>query len=141
MESALALDISTRVYGGDNRRESCVVLFFRRRLSLREIIAEKVRAEVERAKAKQVEYLSTRYLTDEDLSWARGGARPRTERQAVSVEREIERALEAFAERRYFVMIDGRRLSDLEEMVTLTPETKIQFVRILPLVGGTCWAG
>lgn len=137
MEGALALDVSTRLYGGEDRRESCVVLFFRRKLPLREIIAEKVRTEVEKANRNRKEYASTRYLTDEDLSWARGGAM-KAPKLKIDPEQEIQRACEAFMERRYFIYIDGTRRGDLEEIITLTPETKIQFVRIMPLVGGVC---
>ncbi len=55
--------------------------------------------------------------------------------------REIARALDAFGRGRYFVVVDGSRRTDLDEVITLTAETKIQFVRVLPLVGGACSAG
>lgn len=138
MAIALKLDLSTRLYGVDNHDESCVVLFFRRRLPLRDIIGEKVLAEVAKAREKQVHYVSTRYLTDEDLSWVKDGALKPTPRE-IDPERETEKALEAFRKQRYFVFVDGSRRDDLDEMIPLTAETKIQFVRVMPLVGGECW--
>src|SRR5512142_632821 len=128
-EGALALDVPTRVYGADGHRESCIVLFFRRKLPLRDVIAEKVRAEVEKANAARGESQSVRYLTDEDLSWARGGATKAPGKPDAA--REIARALDAFQKGRYFVVVDGSRRGDLDEVITLTADTKIQFVRVL----------
>ena len=140
MASVLELEVATRVYGGDNPRETTLVAFPHPQLPLREVIALKVQAEVERRQRQrdgqgQVS-LSLRYLTDEDLAWARGGAIKRPQARPVSAAAEVERALDAFAQRRFFVLVDGTRVSDLEELLSLTPETKLQFVRLLPLVGG-----
>ncbi len=135
MEGALTLDVSTRLYGRDEHQESCVVLFFRRKLPLREIVAEKVRTEVQKATKSRKEYASTRYLVEEELSWTRNGAME-APKPKIDPEHEVLRAWEAFLARRYFIYIDGARREDLDEVITLAPETKIQFVRIMPLVGG-----
>ncbi|MHB1132337.1 MAG: hypothetical protein ACYC4L_08120 [Chloroflexota bacterium] len=140
MPAVLELEIATRVYGGDNPRDTTVVAFPRPRLPLREVITLKVLAEVERRQRQREGQgplpLSLRYLTDEDLAWARGGAVQQPRPRQISAAAETERALTAFEERRFFVLVNGARVADLDEMLTLTPETKLQFVRILPLVGG-----
>ena len=142
MANVLELEVATRVYGGDNPRETTLVAFPRPQLPLREVIALKVQAEVERRQRQRDGQgpvpLSLRYLTDEDLAWARGGAMKHPQVQPVSVAAEVERTLDAFARHRFFVLVDGARVSDLEEVITLTPETKLQFVRLMPLVGGQC---
>ena len=138
MSGALELDVPTKVYGLGNRQETCVVAFPEPRLALRSIIALKVQVEVEKANRDRQKPLplSVRYLTDEELLPSRGGtvepARPRE----VDRDAEVAKALEAFGERRYFVVLDGHRLEDLDEVIALTPASKLQFVRILPLVGG-----
>ena len=138
MASAIELDVPTQVYGAGRYRESCVVTFPAPTLPLRDVIALKVRAEVERAarsrEAKRA--LSVRYLTDEDLSWAGGGAAALPPEPEIDVRQEIERALAAFRERRYFVVVDGAQREDLAEPIALTPQTTIRFVRVLPLAGG-----
>ncbi len=98
------------------------------------MIAEKVRAEIARAAAEQTMPLSTRYLVEEDLAMVRGGAMPYAPR--VRPEHEIERALDAFRRGRYFVIVDGERVDDLDTVLTLQPRTTIHFLRVLPLVGG-----
>ncbi len=135
MDTTLALDVSTRVYGGARQSDRCVVHFSHRILPLRDVIAEKVRAEVARAAEEQTMPLSTRYLVEEDLATVRGGAMlfapPR-----VRPEHEIERALDAFRQGRYFVIVDGERVDNLDTVLTLQPRTTIDFLRVLPLVGG-----
>ncbi len=76
MDTTLALDVATRIYGGARQSDSCVVHFSHRILPLRDVIAEKVRAEIARAAAEQTMPLSTRYLVEEDLATVRGGAMP-----------------------------------------------------------------
>lgn len=143
MAAVLELEVATRVYGHGNPRESCVVPFPRPRLLLRDLIAQKVRVEVERLREGHNRQrplpLSLRYLTSEDVPWAGGGAVERPAPPRVpEPDEEIERALDAFREGRLFVLVDGSRLDDLDEIVELTPKTRIQFIRILPLVGGRC---
>ena len=133
MDTTLALDVSTRVYGGARQSDRCVVHFSHRILPLRDVIAEKVRAEVARAATERTMPLSTRYLVDEDLASLRGGALPHWQPR-VRPEHEIERALDAFRQGRYIV--DGERVDDLDTVITLQPRTTIDFLRVLPLVGG-----
>ncbi len=135
MDTTLALDISTRVYGGARQSDSCVVHFSHRILPLREVIAEKVRAEVARAAAERTLPLSTRYLVEEDPAGIRGGAMPPAP-PSVRPEHEIERALDAFRRGRYFVIVDGERVDDLDTVLTLQSRTTIHFLRVVPLVGG-----
>lgn len=142
MVAAFDLEILTRVFGGDQRPESTVVHVPTPVMPLRDIIGLKVRAEIERAErqreAKGPLPLSLRYLTDEDLAWARGGAaKPHTPRRPDTLA-EIEKALTAFTKQRYFVVVNGTRVSDLDELVELDPQSRLQFVRIVPLVGGQC---
>ena len=138
----IELDVTTQVYGADQRRDSCLVAFPKSTLPLRDIIALKARAEIDRAeRSQEAEHaLSMRYLIDEDLAWARGGA-AKPNARVVDTRQEIERALSSFTEGRYFVVVDGRRRDNLDEAIELAPTTTIKFIRILPLRGGACSPG
>jgi hypothetical protein len=142
MVAGLKLEVFTRLYGGDQHEEKMLVAFPRPVLPLREIIALKVRAEVERAErereAKGQLPLSLRYLTDEDLAWARAGAVKPRQPAPPDAQAEVEKALAAFRQQRFFVVLNGSRVADLDELVELDPQSKLQFVRLLPLVGGQC---
>jgi hypothetical protein len=51
------------------------------------------------------------------------------EEQAAVAER-------AFAHNGFFVLVDGQQIVSLDDDVTLTPDTQVAFVRLVPLVGG-----
>lgn len=49
---------------------------------------------------------------------------------------EIAPAQRALAARDYMVVIDNQRIVDPDTVVTLDPDTRVEFIKILPLVGG-----
>lgn len=46
------------------------------------------------------------------------------------------RALDAFARNGFFVLVGDRQAKSLDEEFTVTPETEVSFVKLVPLVGG-----
>ncbi|MFB3120642.1 MAG: hypothetical protein ACE10H_00400 [Candidatus Binatia bacterium] len=46
------------------------------------------------------------------------------------------RAEHAFAAREYMIVINDQRILDPEAVITLLPDTRVEFIKILPLVGG-----
>ena len=100
------------------------------RVAVRELIAHKVRQEVEECLHHQRSELSGEYLSPEELLGAMCIAMPGT------VGDEIIRAQQAFAARAYMIVVDNRRVWGLEDVLTLGPTTQVEFIKILPLVGG-----
>jgi hypothetical protein len=101
-------------------------------LTVRELIRRKVAQEV-------VEYLdhtraglSGEYLSPEALIKAQ--TPEALAPGAVAVE--IVRAQQAFTARDYMIVIDDHRIVDADAVVTLSPTTRVEFIKILPLVGG-----
>ena len=102
----------------------------RARLTLHELIAHKIAQEVAEIDAQQRPGLSGEYLTPEALILAAGPLQP------GAAEAEIARAQQAFAAREYMIVIDDRRVWEADAVVDVGPETQIEFIKILPLVGG-----
>jgi len=100
------------------------------RLAVRELIAHKVQQEVEECLTHQRSELSGEYLSPEELLRAVPSATPGT------VGDEIARAQQAFAARVYMIVVDNRRVWELADVLTLDPTTQVEFIKILPLVGG-----
>ena len=101
-------------------------------LTVRELIAQKVAQEVAEVVAQQRPGLSGEYLNPEELIRA-------TSLDALApgtLAEEIERAQQAFSERAYMVVIDEQPIWDSDAVVTLVPQSRIEFIKILPLVGG-----
>jgi len=101
-------------------------------LPVHELIAHKVRQEVAECVAHQRPGLSGEFLSPETLIRA---VRPAA-LMPGAVEAEVARAQCAFAARDFIFVIDNRRVFAPNTVVTLHPETRVEFIKILPLVGG-----
>ena len=102
-------------------------------LLVSELIAYKVRQEVEECLTHQRPGLSGEYLTPEELLQAAG---PTANVMPSTIVDEIRRAQQAFAARAYMIVVDNRRVWTSEEVLTLHSQTQVEFIKILPLVGG-----
>ena len=54
----------------------------------------------------------------------------------VTLESVTALALDGFARNAFFVVVDGRQVADLDEVVPLQPTSDVTFVRLMPLKGG-----
>ncbi len=99
-------------------------------LTLRDLIACKVAQEVSEIQAHQRHGLSGEYLTPEALILSTDAVKP------GAVEDEIQRAQQAFVARDFMIVIDDRQVWDADTIVDINPEMRIEFIKILPLVGG-----
>jgi hypothetical protein len=82
------------------------------RITLRDLVRTRVREEV-----------------------ARLNAEPHKQRQ-LDWEQQADRAIEAFGRNGFFVLIDDRQVTELNEELELTADSDIRFVRLVQLVGG-----
>jgi hypothetical protein len=102
-------------------------------LTVRELIAHKVRQEFEECLSRQRPGLSGEYLKAEELL---RGADSTAGVLTGAVADEIMRAQQAFAARAYMIVMDDRRISGLDEEITLGPRARVEFIKILFPVGG-----
>ena len=54
----------------------------------------------------------------------------------INWEEQADNAIQAFLRNGFFVMIDNKQRTELDEIITITPETMVSFVKLVPLVGG-----
>lgn len=108
--------------------------------TLRELLSKIVETEVTAFHQRQAQNQLLRVLTSSEIAQAAhqgkvtmGG----TEfQQAVEPSQAIENALQAFTDGLYFVFIDDQQQESLEQIVSLTPDSQVLFLRLVPLVGG-----
>ena len=109
-------------------------------LSLRDLIARIVRAEVAAFRDRQRERRLARALSAAEI--AEGAARGKVDMggrdldQAVDDEQAVAAALQAFEDGIYLVAVDGRELRDLDQAVYLSPDSRVTFIRLALLAGG-----
>jgi hypothetical protein len=83
------------------------------------------------------QYLSAREVADQAARGRVSMPSPAAAgRGAVNVAAQVAKALDGFERKVLRVVIDGRPAETLEERVALRPETKVTFLRLVPLVGG-----
>lgn len=85
--------------------------------------------------------LDRRYLTQAEVDRQAGMGKvsaPITPRTAppVNKQKEIKKARDAFKQGAYIIVVDGQQVMGLNEVITLKPDSKINFVRLMPLRGG-----
>jgi hypothetical protein len=102
-------------------------------LTVQELIAHKVRQEVEEFFTHQRSDVSGEYLTPEELLGVTTSA---SRGVTVTALDEIARAQQAFTARAYMIVVDNQRVWEPDTLLTLRPETQVEFIKILPLVGG-----
>jgi len=103
-------------------------------ISLRDLIRTRVREEVARYNAAPRDVFEG-LVMPEGAEPAREGfvmGRPRR----VDWERQADRAIEAFSRNGFFVLVDDRQVTELDEPLALTADSDIRFVRLVQLVGG-----
>ena len=103
-------------------------------ITLRDLIRTRVREEVARVNAAPGREVRT-LVQPVDAERTLNGYRMREPRR-LDWERQAQVALEAFERNRFFVLVGGRQVVDLEEELELDADTEIRFVKLTPLVGG-----
>lgn len=109
-------------------------------LTLRNLLAEIVRAEVAGFEARQRQRRLLQMLTPAEIRLGveqgkidLGGS---DLAQDVGVEQAIETAIQAFEDGLYFVFIDDQQQENLDDVVTLKSNSQLLFLRLVALVGG-----
>jgi hypothetical protein len=131
----MQLTVTTIIFGlptGQRTSHVCLTLPVTT-LTVQELIAYKVRQEVEEFFTHQRPDVSGEYLTPEELL---GGATSASSRVTGTALDEIARAQQAFIARTYMIVVDNQRVWEPDTLLTLRPQTQVEFIKILPLVGG-----
>lgn len=108
-------------------------------LTLRQLIARIVAAEVQnfqkRQEARRLDRVMTRAQIETAADTGRISPEARNLNHRVDVEDAVEVALQAFEDGLYLVIIDEMECRDLEQIVHLTSDSTITFVRLTFLAG------
>jgi hypothetical protein len=111
-----------------------VLEFLTESITLRELIRSRVYQEVQDYNRKQPEYFRG-LVEPTDGERTLNGTRLRKGRE-VDWKQQFERACDAFDCNGFFVLVDDRQAESLDERITLRAGTRVNFVKLTPLVGG-----
>jgi hypothetical protein len=108
--------------------------FLTERITVRELIRERVYQEVREFNARTSDVFQG-LVQPEDTERLLNGYRMKTQRK-IDWEKQYEKALKAFDNNGFFLLVDDKQVESLDAEITLTPTTGVSFVRLMPLVGG-----
>ena len=103
-------------------------------VSVKEIISSRVTSEVETYNQRLPQYFQGLVQPEATEKTINGYKMPK--RKLIDAEQQVYIALDAFIRNAYFVLIDQKQAMSLDEMVLLTPDTEVSFVKLTPLIGG-----
>jgi len=133
------LTVETKIPGGFLGAPSRLVLEYplEETINIAELIRLKVEEEARRLAAMQTlahrpaeANLGREYQDLGELGAPLPTPRP------IDLEAEVKKAQQTFATGRFLILVDGQRYTQLDEPVSLTPQSDVKFVRLMPLTGG-----
>ena len=104
------------------------------RISVRELIRSRVYQEVQDYNLKAPEYFRG-LVQPADAEKTLNGIKIKKGRQ-LDWRKQFEVALEAFEANRILILVNERQAESLDEEIVIEPETRVSFLRLVPLVGG-----
>lgn len=145
-----AVEVRTRVGGAALPSSGLVPVHFSltdEQLTLAHLIRRTVEEQVRELCARQKldalaikSALDRHYLTEDEVTAQaeRNGVvrLPKRRPGRVDAEVEVRRALAAFKRRAFVVFVDGRQVEDLEAQIRMRLDTRVTFLRLMPLAGG-----
>lgn len=104
------------------------------RMSVRELLKRRVRAEVERYNATEPDVFNG-LVAPTQAEEVQNGYRLKT-RHKLDWEAQLVEACRAFEGNDFLLLVDDAQLELLDEEVVLTPNSDVRFVKLVALVGG-----
>ncbi len=104
------------------------------RLTARELIGSRVRQEVERYNQSLPEVFRG-LVQPEQSEQILNGFRLKTKRPLDS-DVQIQRACSSFERNGFLLLVDGQQVAELDAEIDLHAESEVQFVKLVPLIGG-----
>ena len=108
------------------------------RITLRDLVRTRVREEVARYNAERAANRGDTFaglVMPEGAELTRQGFRMPKPRH-IDWEQQAAKAIEAFGRNGFFVLVDDRQVTELDEELALTADSDIRFIRLVQLVGG-----
>jgi hypothetical protein len=109
------------------------------RITVRELIRERVYQEVQDFNRKQDEQVFRGLVQPTDAERVLNGKRTeyrlKTHRQ-LEWKSQFEKAIDAFGRNGFLVLIDDKQAEGLDQEFVIGRETRVSFVQLTPLVGG-----
>ena len=145
MQSVLKIVDECFGVGAGERRPALELRLVSERITARELIRRRIADEVETANRQRAEFAAGHArsrsflipLSDDTPEARLNPASTRPIRARLLDEAvEYDRAVKAFDQTQFILLLDERQISDLDEAISVTPESEAVFLYLTPLIGG-----
>ncbi len=109
------------------------------RITVRELIRERVYQEVQDFNRKQGEVAFAGLVQPTDAERVLNGQRPEyvmKKHRQLDLQQQFDQAVDAFAKNGFFILIDDKQAEDLDQEFVVRSDTEVTFVKLTMLVGG-----
>lgn len=109
------------------------------RITVRELIRERVYQEVQDFNRKQDQQIFQGLVQPTDTERVLNGKRPEyrlAKHRPLEWKSQYEKAIEAFSRNGFFILVDDHQAETLDQEFEVTPKSQISFVKLTLLVGG-----
>lgn len=100
----------------------------------RKLIEARVRQEVERVNSSQT---AAAWQVLVEVSEAERLLNGERQKRAIDPAVQVARAIKAFQSNGFMLFVDGIQLADLDGLFDLAAEPEVEFIKLVPLVGGS----
>jgi len=136
----MTVALETKIVGSKFSHEDILELSlddFPKDISLRELIREKVLLEVKAYNSNQKDGYGLEYRSFKDLERDIKKGEINVNRKLIEDEEgEVINAINGFEDGRYKVFLNDKQLLDLDDIIPIDIDSKITFLRLIPLTGG-----
>jgi hypothetical protein len=130
----MQVTIQDQTIGGPITHEM-VIDFLTEEITLRELIKGRVYQEVKDANTRQDDLpMAMLKLTETEKELNQ--IRTTKKQKMIDFQKQYDKAIDAFLKSRFFVLVDDSQPTALDETITLRPDTKVTFVKLVYLTGG-----
>jgi len=139
----IAISVEAKTIGQKNPSDTSWEVFISQvqvKYTLRELIASVVQEEVNSYNQKYHQNRLSPVLSFDYIEQGKAngkiGFSVKSSNPVIDTEKAVEKALGAFSMGHYYVFVDEVQLNSLDDEVILKANSKISFLRLMPLVGG-----
>src|SRR5262245_36219755 len=129
----IELKVCDKTTAGE-KTDEFVIDLLTERITVRELIRSRVYQEVQDYNVRAPEYFRG-LVEPADAEKTMNGVKIKKGSQ-LDWRKQFEVALEAFEANRILIVINERQAESLDEEIVVEPDTKVSFLRLVPLVGG-----
>ena len=131
---AVSLKLVDETTSGEVYQETVLTLVSAR-ITVRDLIEQRVRAEVDQYNAKKASELFAGLVQPRGAERRLNGYALAKKRN-IDADEQVKNALDAFDRNGFFLLVDDRQVESLDEEFGVTANTRVTFIKLIPVVGG-----